>query len=219
MISRTSFVTVCLVLVVAASLSIGAYSGVSTDGSTASASLAQESDPYTEECLSTSGLENVSMNAYRQEATALRTQSANVSSTGNGTTAEEGLIGIESGYIEGNETCFDRISTENETMQIALEEVQFENTTLRGPWTNIEFGEGEADSMTVVLPGDAFLSVLRQMHVGDSFIDLFKDIYDLSSADDGDHPGAGDDEPPGDSDGPADNATDPDDSAPRRPCG
>ena len=201
MISRTSLATICLVGIVAASLPVGMYSA-SNSANAATPSLAQEEDAYPKECLSTAGLENVSMNAYRQEATDLRTQSANVSSPGNGTATTEGLIEIESGYIDGNETCFDRISTENETMQIQLSGVEFENTSLRGPWTRIEFARGEAKSMTVVLPGDEFLNVLHQMHVGESFVSLFKDIYNLSSTDAG--PPSGETG----SDGPADGGND-----------
>lgn len=86
------------------------------------------------------------MNASRQTATNLQTQSA----TGDGTTIKNDLIPIKSEYIDGIELCFDRLSTANETMQIQLHDVQFVNTSMHGPRTDIEFRTGDADAMTVI---------------------------------------------------------------------
>lgn len=180
MISRSALVAVCLGIIIVVSLPVGAYANLSSSGPVSPTSLVQE-DGYRYQCLNTAPAENVSMNAYKQNTTNLRTQSANVSSTGNGTTTKEGFLEIESEFINGEQTCFDRVSTEKEIMMLQLKGVQFENTSVRGPWTSIVFGQGEADVVTILLPGDEFLDVLRQMGLSEGFIEFFKDEYDLSS--------------------------------------
>ncbi|MDF9744630.1 hypothetical protein [Natrinema salsiterrestre] len=183
MISRSALAAVCLGIVIVVSLPAGAYATLSSSGPASPTSLAQD-DPYRYQCLNTAPAENVSMNAYEQNTTDLRTQSATVSSTGNGTTAREGFIEIESEFINGNQTCFDRVSTEKKTMMLQLKGVQFENTSVRGPWTDIVFGQGEADVVTILLPGNEFLDVLRQMGVSEGFIEFFEEEYDLASTGD-----------------------------------
>ncbi|WP_254525189.1 hypothetical protein [Natrinema caseinilyticum] len=186
MINRSSVAAVCLVIVVAVSLPAGAYSGRALSESITDAAFRQEDgegdEAYSEMCIPPSPLENTTMNASRQTATNLRTQSATVSATGDGTTIKNDLITIESEYIEGSELCFDRLSTVNETMQIQLHDVQFVNTSIHGPWTDIEFRTGSADVMTVILPGEELLNVLRQTPSGRLLIDGIKDRYDLASA-------------------------------------
>ncbi|QLG49206.1 hypothetical protein [Natrinema halophilum] len=179
---RYTLLTVCLV-VVAVSVPSGAYSSVSTlESSTDVTSIQQDEDgAYPEMCIPPSPLENISMNASRQKATNLTTKSAVVSSTGNGTTIKEDLITIQSEYIEGSELCFDRLAEETKTMQMQLYDVRFENTSISGPWTDIEFRNGDADVMTVILPGEELLNVLRQTPAGRLLIDGVKDRYNLTS--------------------------------------
>ncbi|PCR92350.1 hypothetical protein [Natrinema ejinorense] len=185
MISRSALLTLCLGIVVAASLPAGVYASPSQSGSIANASVAQEQGPPEPFCLDFSTeLENISMNAYEQDATNLTTESAVVSSTGNGTTAEAGMIEIGSGQIHSARTCFDRVSMANETMTITLDDVEFEETTLRGPWTDIEFGHGTADRMIITLPWDQLVYLLRQSPVGERIIPELEEHFGLSAPDD-----------------------------------
>ncbi|MBZ6495435.1 hypothetical protein [Natrinema longum] len=211
MISRSALLTLCLGIVVAASLPAGVYASPSQSGSTANESVTQEQGPPEPFCLDFSTeLENISMNAYEQDATNLTTESAVVSSTGNGTTAEADMIEIGSGKIHSARTCFDRVSMENETMTITLDDVEFEETTLRGPWTDIEFGHGTADRMIITLPWDQLVYLLRQSPVGESIIPELEEHFGLSAPDDTETAGAenGTDGSANESTGSTANATD-----------
>lgn len=224
MISRSSFGTVCFVILVAASLPAGAYSSASNSGSAANTPFEAVDDPYKSSCPGLAeDLEDTRMNVTQQDATNLRTESSTVSSTGNGSTTVEGLIKITTEEIHTNETCFVRPWEANETMMVTLTDVEFENTTLRGPWTNIRFEHGEADLMILVLPGREFLKTLKQSQRGELIFDSMKEYFELSSnvSVESDTMGAGIDVSPAESDeedtrgsdDSADNETPPDDSA------
>lgn len=181
MIGRTSLVVVWAAIVVVVSLPAGAYASASNTGA-ADASLVQDDGVYREYCLPfSSELENITMNVYEQEATDLRTQSTTVSSIGNGTAAEENLVGVTSEAIHSERTCFKRPWKANETMVIELTGVQFENTTLRGPWTTVEFGHGEAEMLTITLPGEQYLRTLQQSPIGRRILDRMKNYFNLSA--------------------------------------
>lgn len=182
MISRSAFVTVCFVLLVAGSLPAGAYTAASNSGSAASTSPTGIDDPYKKECLGLpTHLENITMHVYEQEATDLRTESTTVVSGGNGTTPEEDMIAVTAEAIHSPDTCFKRPWKANETMVIELTDVEFTNTSLRGPWSRVTFGHGEATKMTILLSGEQYLKTLKQSPRGRLIFDSMKSYFELSA--------------------------------------
>ncbi|WP_436345967.1 hypothetical protein [Natronorubrum sp. FCH18a] len=181
MTDRSSLVAACLVVLVVASLPAGAYSAASS--STPNASLQQEAEDAevldSLGCLPSPALRDISMNVYRQESTNLQTQGGTVASTSTGPKDEQETFEIESGSISASTICFSASDDERESVELQLNDVEFEDTSLTGPWTDVEFEQGEADSMTVVLPPEEVLSLLVQIPGSIDVIETIKDLFGI----------------------------------------
>lgn len=181
MIDRSSLVAACLVVLVVASLPAGAYSAASS--STPNASLQQEAEDAdvldSLGCLPSPALRDISMNAYSQESTNLQTQGGTVASTSTGPEDEQETFRIESGSIAASTICFSASDDDRDSVELQLNDVEFEDTSLTGPWTDVEFEQGEADSMTVVLPPEEVLSLLVQIPGSIDLIETIKDLFGI----------------------------------------
>ncbi|MFC6769313.1 hypothetical protein [Natrinema soli] len=208
MIDRSTFVAAFLVIAVIASPPAVAYSGASgpSSSSNEAAQLADGNPLDSLACLPSPTLENISMNAYKQEATNLQTKSGDVSATSTGPSDGQDTFGIESGLIAASTICFSGSDHDRESIELQLNDVGFEDTKLIGPWTDVEFEQGEADSMTVVLSPEAVLDLLKQLPDSINAIKTIKNLFGIEDY------GIDETDPAAnETDDTEDNTTDPDD--------
>ncbi|QSX00327.1 hypothetical protein [Haloterrigena alkaliphila] len=130
-------------------------------------------------CLPAPSLRDISMNAYQQESTNLETQSSTVTSREHRRTEVEATFRIESGYIAADTLCIDGAAEESGGVRLRMNGVEFEETTLLGPRTDVAFAQGEADTLTVVLPPEEVLTLLAQVPDSIDMIDTIRDAFGI----------------------------------------
>lgn len=217
MTARTASVAVCLAVLLVVSVPAGVAAASNADGSGESAEELEtdEDSGIGPICIPGPALQDIDMNAHQQDAEALQTVDGTVT-TGGAEPAREETFRIESDAIAASETCFADLNPKNGVIELQLDDPEFEDTSLIGPRTNIEFAEGEADSMTVVLPYKEAIHIIAQLPTSIDVVETLRILMEekfgsdvhWSETDDG-----GTDEESSDDDDlvddPPENATDP----------
>lgn len=174
---RTTSVALCLAVLVAVSLPAGVAAAAQDSGETSEDAETDEDGALEPICIPAPVLQDVTMNAHEQTAENLQTEDGTVSTGGQGPDERE-TFEVDAGEISADENCFADLNPQNDVIELRIHDAEFEDTSLTGPRTDIEFAEGEADTMTLVLPYEEALLLIAQLPTSIDVVETLKQVLE-----------------------------------------